>query len=832
MPLPPFFCFIFLFLAVLKTSLVAMPIEIGDPDERRATSTEQQELTSRNLTACEPSAELARSSFIGLQEGAKQEPTTRLTASDLVINDNQKKLPTMDNIPSSLSRAAIETTISQASSQKKQDPLRTRGITEVHHLENIQASIRTRPQLIPSFADLNARDQLTFTAIEKEESEKIAKITQNANHAKAVARASSGGMLSTTAATFTIAEQARNAIAEVQKSAAAKKQALFANVKPVLVEANLSPAEQELHSIFDQFAQKLTAVENKRSTNIQAAENKANALQAHGVRRGMGMAVSYGVEENKKNAIDKIEKIATHERNILFLQAKQQLLTHQQTYFETLFETYSNQPRSSSATVTTLENIEKCKQTIAQIFAEEQENFAALGNLEQASESTIADAISTVASADTARLQALQPFVEHSINTALDQVAETTTLLRTLSQSKGNKFLNTQALTAFHDELDQRQANYLLAEALFNGTAKDVALNNASYLRTKIDDLKLEIERTSSEQKQATASDQIFLTQKISSLTNLSNALETALQAYERIADDSSLKIKIPSIQIAGLNILSKLSDFSETENNLAILGRRGEMELIDPSEASFVPNAKLAQEGINLARLAVFRDFGARGLQRFDAHFHDKIAALESPDAQNFLTIGELKKFIAAEDPINPSAFYLSSAHSIAELIFAESDPTEDNKIVKSDGTSFNVFSKTAPTETTFREDQETAEGITATRTALKEFFKDLPPELRQGILNRFDAKFKTAEQKTPLTVEALRSFIKTEIESLKTYDLDLTGPFFYSLAWHIGTTSLWTFMMSAHPPVWLMMGIGLGMGIGHDMTSYWRQIRPEEER
>ncbi|MBM3856602.1 MAG: hypothetical protein FJ390_01405, partial [Verrucomicrobia bacterium] len=77
MPLPPFFCFIFLFLAVLKTSLVAMPIEIGDPDERRATSTEQQELTSRNLTACEPSAELARSSFIGLQEGAKQEPTTR-----------------------------------------------------------------------------------------------------------------------------------------------------------------------------------------------------------------------------------------------------------------------------------------------------------------------------------------------------------------------------------------------------------------------------------------------------------------------------------------------------------------------------------------------------------------------------------------------------------------------------------------------------------------------------------------------------------------------------------------------------------------------------------
>ena len=330
-----------------------------------------------------------------------------------------------------------------------------------------------------------------------------------------------------------------------------------------------------------------------------------------------------------------------------------------------------------------------------------------------------------------------------------------------------------------------------------------------------------------------------------------------------RIADGSSLKIKIPTAlpndsmeflatldlanspalneafqslsalaaqttttsRTEGLNILSKLSDFSETENDFAILGRRREMELV-AGISPLVPNAKLAQEGINLVRLAVVRDFGSRGLQRFDAHFYEKIVALESPDAQNFLTIEELKEFIQAEDQINQSAFYLSSA----ELIFEESDPAEDSKLLKANGTSFNPFSKTAPNKATLREDQETAEGVTATRAALKEFFKDLPGELRQSILNQFDGKFKTA--KTPLTVGELRSFIKKEIENLKAFNLDVTGPFLYSLAWQLGVATLWTTMLSAHPPVWAMMGISLGIGLGHDLTSYWRQLRPEDEK
>lgn len=703
----------------------------------------------------------------------------------------------MHNISSSISRAeATIPTPNVVYVKGEKQPKTPTRLTAVHHLGSIQASIRAREQLVRSFTDSISGE----------------------------------------------------------------------NLPPKTVE-HLSSDEAALHTIFDKFAQKLNAIEQERSTKIQEAKNRAAEAQAHGMRRGMGIAISSGVEENKKRAINDIETTAARQRNIFFLQAKQELLKHQQSYFTSLFEIYSKQAPSSSGAAPISERAQQCQAMMSQSFEAEKQIFTALRNLEQADERTIAAAIRTIALADTVRMRALHPFVEHSINTSLDQVEETSGLLLTLSQSK-NKFLNTNALTAFHEELEQQHASYLLTEALFDGTAREVALSNASYLQNKIEDLKLELDRTSLEKTKATTGDQFLLDQKISLLTTLSTALEASQKAYERIADEASLKIKISaplpsdSIQFpttsdqessselekalqslsnlavqtaapfrtAGLDLLSKLSDFSETENNHAILGRRGEMELIDGRSTSFIPNAKLAQEGINLVRLAVFRDFGARGLQRFDAHFHDKITALESPEAQTFLTVGELKNFIETENQIDRSAFYLSSAHSITELFSAESDPVEDRKFIKSDGTSFNPFSKTAPSRAPLSGDYEKAEGLTATRAALKEFYKDLPPELRQSILNHFDEKFKTA--KTPLTVGELRAFLKKEIETLQAFNLDVTGPFLYSLAWHLCTATLWATMMSAHPPAWIIMGISLGIGVGHDLTSYWRQLRPEDEK
>ncbi len=282
------------------------------------------------------------------------------------------------------------------------------------------------------------------------------------------------------------------------------------------METNRLSTETELHAIFDRFAQKLTSIEKERTANIQRAENKAGiaqSLTASAPRAGIAIIVT--IDKKRNLGVSEIEKTATHQRNILFLQAKQELLAHQQTYFESLFETYSNELPSSPEETPTLENLEQCQQIVRQTFDEEQKVFSALGDLEQASEPAIAGAINTVALADRARMRALHPFVEHSINTSLDQAEETSALLRALSQSK-NKFLNTQALTAFHEELDQRRANYLSAEPLFNEKAKEIALNNASYLRSKIEEINLELVRTSSEQTKAAAGDQPLFDQKIS----------------------------------------------------------------------------------------------------------------------------------------------------------------------------------------------------------------------------------------------------------------------------------------------------------------------------
>ncbi len=61
---------------------------------------------------------------------------------------------------------------------------RTPGITEVHRLENIQTSIRTKPQLVPSFTDLSARDKLTFSSIEKDAALKIKVVEARASIAQ------------------------------------------------------------------------------------------------------------------------------------------------------------------------------------------------------------------------------------------------------------------------------------------------------------------------------------------------------------------------------------------------------------------------------------------------------------------------------------------------------------------------------------------------------------------------------------------------------------------------------------------------------------------------
>lgn len=311
-----------------------MPVNEHDGSEaNKTTPSQQEEQEGRSLTEApeaSTTAEQAHGSLTGLKEEIQQQPNTPLAGDDLTV-DADKKIPpafpkkpnisNMDAVASS-SRTAIEGAISSASSKETKSLSRTPGITEVYRLENIQTSIRTRPQLVPSFTDLSARDKLTFSSIEKDVALKIKVVEAKVSIAQV--RAIRRG--TTLINSRDIEKSKKSEISAIQKSATEKKQALFANVKPVFAETDRSFTETELHAIFDRFAQKLTSIEKERTANIQRTENKAGIAQSLTARAPRPrIAIIVTIDKKRNLAVSEIEKTATHQKNILFLQAKQEL---------------------------------------------------------------------------------------------------------------------------------------------------------------------------------------------------------------------------------------------------------------------------------------------------------------------------------------------------------------------------------------------------------------------------------------------------------------------------------------------------------------------------
>ncbi|MCX6957855.1 MAG: hypothetical protein NT164_04895 [Verrucomicrobiae bacterium] len=89
----------------------------------------------------------------------------------------------------------------------------------------------------------------------------------------------------------------------------------------------------------------------------------------------------------------------------------------------------------------------------------------------------------------------------------------------------------------------------------------------------------------------------------------------------------------------------------------------RGEIKFVAPSEIE-TATSRSKQDGLNLVRLAIFRDYEEAGLRHFDRHFNTQLMS-EHP-----ITVGQLMDFVDEENKVNPKAFYLSSIHSLHELI------------------------------------------------------------------------------------------------------------------------------------------------------------------
>ncbi|MCX6957854.1 MAG: hypothetical protein NT164_04890 [Verrucomicrobiae bacterium] len=119
------------------------------------------------------------------------------------------------------------------------------------------------------------------------------------------------------------------------------------------------------------------------------------------------------------------------------------------------------------------------------------------------------------------------------------------------------------------------------------------------------------------------------------------------------------------------------------------------------------------------------------------------------------------------------------------------------------------------------------------ATRQAIVEFFKELPLEKRQHILQRFNDEFKGEEAK-PLTVQKLRSFLKKELENERSIlsRSPLAEALFYSVALQ-SVVTLWGTAAPAASTIlggWPAFFVTFGLAMVHDLTTTWRELHPEE--
>lgn len=228
-----------------------------------------------------------------------------------------------------------------------------------------------------------------------------------------------------------------------------------------------------------------------------------------------------------------------------------------------------------------------------------------------------------------------------------------------------------------------------------------------------------------------------------------------------------------------GLDFLEKLEEIPPEKDSYFLSGKRGEIELLSPTEAD--KNNTL--EGLHLARLMVFRDYGPQGLARFDNHFQEKIR-WKRP-----ITLGELITFIDEENKINQSAYYLSPARSLKELIVGEPDKKEDDKLVKVESASF-TFALTSHPQKTELSKKEIFKNIEG---QVEKFFNKLPEPQRKKTLERFSQQFEETEEEgeVPLTVGNLRSFLIKEIErhQLEFGNVDITEMLFEHLSPHMET-------------------------------------------
>src|SRR3990167_3747688 len=611
-------------------------------------------------------------------------------------------------------------------------------------------------------------------------------------------------------------------IQQVSQEKLQSPQQVRANANKSAIE-RITQASNQILVIQQNLTQCISSIKGSEDIAIQQTESIAGSAQTRALTIGMGGglgATSSDIQQKKAQNIKNIKLGAIHDITVAYFQAKKDSYKIQQTIIQSIIDKRNARLTEQAALIKTSDsnsqeiralnqrknNLETTQNCIQQAIETEEAAIEWVGDKPaEIPDETLSLALKVFSAADAMKRIATQQDVSEYVTDAKSQLLSVDQSLMILLQSDlpvNHKFSSHTNITEIQNFLNTHYTNLLLAEAQSSESAKLVATDITAILLNKATEMSQKAESSLREIVDADDLDKESLQHQATTFQEITLALEAAARAYDQIADAKLIEAKggyleqerfqqlrqeiASAPQLASsnslrpiiaafdaitfstqppnsfdLDILSQLDSISADLNSSKITGDNGKIVLSSSLSPLTHEDRKLYYDGINLIKLALFRDFGIYAVKRFDSSFSSKI------NANNPLTVGELKNFLASEKQLHQSSYFITPTASLEELL-SQLNSAHKERVIKSDGRhlTFNPFSNTPLAEASLVEEKkEVLEGMNAAREAIESSFSGLPKNKIESILQRFDAMVST---KAPLTVETFRSFINREVESV----------------------------------------------------------------
>jgi len=650
----------------------------------------------------------------------------------------------------------------------------------------------------------------------------------------------------------------------------------------------IAALDEQMSSLKQEHAAQKASIVDEAKQKIAQVERRAQMTPERVVSGGLPSALIVRPAQTK-SALQKINTDAARTISVLSFEHAKQSLDIKELYYSRLLEKRFIRNRTSTAKETQLDpSLPEAR--VLKALKLKQCAFAFLGeNPERASEEDLSFASQIISHSDAIVAVAFSEGAEEKIGKStlqLEQVSDSLSSIAADDLPQQNKFSSHQLIQELQELCHQNHAEFQFAQTVSDQSASAVAANNADMLFQRAQKLRVDAENGRRQIPFATVENQKNLSKQVEKFTELASVLEQTVFAYDQIADACAVELRtIPQVkeklakarelfntgstamasddsgndlksqmladlrslldethletpetgETFGLDILSQLNNITGHDEE-AVTAFNDKIILAElPSPFPTDANRQPYIHGTHLIRLALFREFGSHGLQRFDDRFAANIAA-ETP-----ICLGEISEFIGQEEAIhkNPSSYFIAEHHSIEELLEIPKDSLEAQKIIKADGSSilsFNPFLNTSTARDALADETGSIQrGIAVAKMTLKSFLEKEPkldPTQIATILRNFDTAFHAADSEKQLTVEKLKAFTESELKRALSgmtlaewLSASPRNSGLNSLAWRIVTAGTSSILMSSpHLSALMKFFIIVSEQAVSDQTVLWR--------